>query len=84
MRNDRIRLTFLRPGWQERLDWFLASQGQGFNAQILGRSRMHEVAALESLSDGELLKLGLDRSDIPAFVFSDLLDSGPKDRKGDA
>ncbi|MDK3071851.1 hypothetical protein QO034_01900 [Sedimentitalea sp. JM2-8] len=84
MRNDRISLTFLRPGWLKRLDWFLASQGQGFNAQTLGRSRLHEVAALESLSDGELMKLGLCRNDIPAFVFSDLLEPGPKDRKGGA
>jgi hypothetical protein len=35
MTGNQLTLTLPDPGWRNRLDWFLASQGQGFNAQAL-------------------------------------------------
>ncbi len=84
MPNDQIHITALSPGWRVRLDWYLASCGQGFNAGMIGRDRLHDVAALEALSDVELSDLGLERADIPALVFADLFGVPTPDDAGDA
>jgi hypothetical protein len=72
MSKSTIHLDYAPPGWRGRLDMFLTEQGQGFNAHVLSQSRLHDLLALERLSDGELDRIGLKRADIPAFVFADL------------
>ena len=84
MSNDIIHITSLPAGWRDRLDLFLATQGQGFNAHLLSRSRLHDIAALESCSDIELLHMGLRRHQIPAFVFADLFGCESPDEPGSA
>lgn len=84
MRNTDIHLDYAPPGWRERLDVFLAGKGQGFNAELLTRSRLHDLLALEGFSDFELDQIGIRRDDIPAFVFADLFGDDEPDLSGDA
>lgn len=72
MATHATNLIFTRGGARARLDAFLASMGQGFNAYLERRSRMHEVQELNALSDQDLAKMGLKREDIPHHVFRDL------------
>ena len=58
---------------ETRLDAFLASLGQGFNAYLERRSRMDEIRSLEAKSDAELADMGLTRDRIPHHVFRDLM-----------
>ena len=63
----------LSPRLRQRIDQFFAGLGQGFNAYLEKRSRMDEMAALNALSDEELLKRGIRRDDIPRHVFRDIV-----------
>ncbi|MBS8225857.1 hypothetical protein DYI42_06370 [Vannielia litorea] len=65
--------TTFSPGMRARLDAFFATLGQGLNAYMESRSRMHEINRLNALSDKELAAMGLTREGIPRHVFSDLL-----------
>ena len=76
MQIDNVQLRYPHPGWRQRLDSYFTNLGQGMNAGALMRSRMGEVAGLESLSDAELRELGLQRTDIPERVFGDLFQAG--------
>ena len=55
------------------LDGFFSGIGQGFNAYLTARSRMHEIEALNARSDAQLAEMGLRREDIPRHVFRDIL-----------
>jgi hypothetical protein len=68
-------IAFARPGWRDRLDQYLVAQGQGFNAHLETRARLHEFVALDAKTDAELAELGLTRREVPAFVFADMLGS---------
>lgn len=78
MQQQPIDITFLRPGLRTRLDLYFAQIGQGFNTARACRERLHDLVALDSLSDAQLRAIGLTRADIPAFVFADLLWTAPK------
>lgn len=58
---------------RKRLDEFFASLGQGFNAYLERRCRTEEIERLNAKSDEELAKMGLNRRDIPRYVFRDML-----------
>ncbi|WP_146344649.1 hypothetical protein [Falsiphaeobacter marinintestinus] len=73
MQHDHVDISSLRPGLRARVDLYLVSLGLGFNAGLAYRDRLHDLIALDSLSDAQLIAMGLDRTQIPAFVFSDLL-----------
>lgn len=75
MHQDNIEFGRLRPGLRARVDLYLASVGQGFNAGTAYRARLHDLVALDALSDAQLIAMGLTRADIPAFVFGDLLNA---------
>lgn len=59
-------------GFRARLDNFFASFARGFNAYVESRSRIHQIHALNNLSDEELAKRGIKREGIPSYVFRDL------------
>lgn len=58
---------------RDRIDAFMVSFGQGFNAYAERRSRVHIIQALEAKSDSELQAMGLRREDIIRHVFRDLM-----------
>lgn len=58
---------------RDRIDAFMVSFGQGFNAYAERRSRLHIIQALEAKSDVELAEMGLKREDIIRHVFRDLM-----------
>ena len=58
---------------QSRLDAFLVSFGQGFNAYLERLARTDQIARLQTKSDEELAKMGLTRDQIPHYVFRDML-----------
>ena len=60
------------PGLRARLDAFFATIGQGMNAYMESRSRMHQINRLNALSDEELAEMGLKRDEIPRHVFRDI------------
>ena len=64
--------TAAERGLRDRIDAFLASMGQGFNAYLERRSRKDEIARLEEMSDAELARLGIARDRIVHHVFRDL------------
>ena len=53
-------------------DRMLASIVRGFNAYADARSRRPLIAKLEAKTDAELAAMGLQRDQIPFFVFRDL------------
>lgn len=55
-----------------RLDAFFTGLGQGMNAYIHRKSRSDEIDALNAKSDEELAAMGLQRDDIPRYVFRDI------------
>lgn len=55
------------------LDQYLAEVGMGFNSYPDRQRRLHDIAALDALDDAELAAYGIERVDIPAFVYRDLL-----------
>lgn len=55
-----------------RIDAFFAGIGQGMNAYIHRKSRSDEIDALNAKSDAELAAMGLERDDIPRYVFRDI------------
>ena len=55
------------------LDHFLAEVGQGFNSYPDRQRRLQDIAELDALDDAELAEVGIERVDIPAFVYRDLL-----------
>ncbi|WP_375690448.1 hypothetical protein [Pseudooceanicola sp. LIPI14-2-Ac024] len=59
-------------GFRARFDNFLTGLGQGFNAYVESRSRVHQIHKLNALSDAELAKRGIKREEIPSYVFRDL------------
>lgn len=73
MTEMEIEIGFASADWRRNLDRFLAEKAAGMNGYILSRARLASVARLHNLSDAELAGMGLDRADIPAFVFEDLL-----------
>jgi hypothetical protein len=56
-----------------RIDALFLGLGQGFNAYLERKSRLHEIEALNAKTDAELQAMGLRRDDIPRHVFRDLL-----------
>ncbi|GAA6163776.1 hypothetical protein NBRC116590_14800 [Pelagimonas sp. KU-00592-HH] len=78
MNEDEPDIEFRAGRLLQRIDMFLASQGMGFNAGTERRRRLHEAYALDALSDCELAYMGMNRADIPAFVFADLLGGGAR------
>lgn len=58
---------------RDRLDAFMVSFGQGFNAYAERRSRVHIIRSLEAKTDSELQAMGLKRDDIIRYVFRDLM-----------
>lgn len=77
MNDDTVYMDYAPTGWRDRLDAFLVAQGQGFNARLISQDRLHDLMALERFTDAELERIGLQRQDIPAFVFADLFGSVP-------
>jgi len=73
MAETDLTTRFLPPTWRRDLDLFMAERAPGMNAYMLTRQRLLSVAHMHSLSDSELAAMGLRRTDIPAFVFEDLL-----------
>ena len=71
-----VEMRYPAAGWRQRLELYFAGIGQGVNAGTLSRARLGDIAALEGLSDAELSARGLNRSEIPAHVFADLLGPG--------
>lgn len=55
-----------------RIDAFFAGIGQGMNAYIHRKSRSDEIDALNAKTDAELAAMGLERDDIPRYVFRDI------------
>ncbi len=76
---DTLDITILRPGLRARVDLYFAGIGQGFNTGMAYRDRLHDLAALDGLSDAALIAMGLTRSQIPAFVFADLFSPAQAD-----
>lgn len=66
-------IAFLPDSWRRDLDLFMAERAPGMNAYMLSRARLASVARLAMMSDAQLAQMGLERADIPAFVFEDLL-----------
>lgn len=73
MTRDNVTFRYPAPGWRQRLDLYFAGMGQGMNTSALARARLRDIAALEGLTDDELARRGLCRTDIPSVVFADLL-----------
>ncbi|MDZ7709002.1 MAG: DUF1127 domain-containing protein [Roseovarius sp.] len=69
---DQI-VQFMPATWRHDLDLFMAERAPGMNAYMLTRHRLASVARMHALSDADLAGMGLTRSDIPAFVFEDIL-----------
>lgn len=65
--------TIPLPSLRARFGSFFAGLGQSFNAYVERRSRIDQIQALDAKSDQELAELGLQRADIPRYVFRDLL-----------
>ncbi len=61
------------PVMRRRLDEFFASLGQGFNAYLERLARTDQIERLNAKSDAELAKMGLRRTDIPRYVFRDMM-----------
>ena len=59
-------------GFRDRMASFFAGLGDGFNAYIESRSRIHQIHKLNALSDEQLASLGITRDRITAYVFRDL------------
>lgn len=68
--------SLLSPGQSQRLDWFLASTGLGFNPTQGRAAREAEFARLDALPDGALRSMGLSRCHLPAHVYRDLFPIG--------
>ncbi|MFU8835652.1 DUF1127 domain-containing protein [Roseovarius autotrophicus] len=73
MTADIVHTRFLPAGWRRDLDLFLTERAPGMNGYMLSRRRIDSVMRLQALSDRDLAAMGLQRADIPAFVFEDVL-----------
>ena len=73
MTANNVQISFAPPGLKQRIDYYFASIGLGFNADGLRRKRLPQVIALECKSDDDLAQMGLRREDIVGHVFRDLL-----------
>lgn len=73
MAHTNVQTRFLPANWRYDLDLYLAERAAGMNGYMIARPRLASVARLNSLSDAELAAMGLQRRDIPAFVFEDIL-----------
>ncbi len=58
---------------RELFSRFLNGLGQGLDAYMTARSRMHQIEKLNAKSDAELAAMGLKRDEIPRHVFRDIL-----------
>lgn len=63
----------LTDSLRQQADRFFARLGQGFNAYLEVRARAGQIAALNALSDDQLARRGLRRSEIVEHVFRDKL-----------
>lgn len=77
MQHNQMDFRTISPSLRARVDLYLVSIGLGFNTGLAYRDRLHDLAALDSLSDAQLIAMGLNRPQIPAFVFGDLLSPVP-------
>ncbi|WP_010141739.1 hypothetical protein [Oceanicola sp. S124] len=59
-------------GFSAKLAGLMASISAGMVAYMERRTRSEQIAVLQSKSDEELAKLGINRDEIPAYVFRDL------------
>lgn len=73
MTEPDLEIQYLPKSWRRDLDLFLAERAPGMNAYMLSRHRLSSVARLQAMTDRQLDAMGLTRSEIPAFVFEDLL-----------
>ena len=71
MTEQPIGVTFA-PALEARLDGYFLTMGMGVNAAELKRERRDILYWLNAKSDAELALMGLNRPEIPAFVFRDL------------
>ncbi len=72
MANAMIDVRFLKSGLHQQVDDYFAALGQGTNAYLERRMRMAEILSLNAKSDAELARMGLEREEIPSYVFRDL------------
>lgn len=72
MTDTSLTYSAPRSGLRNRLDAFFAGLGQGFNAYLVSASRMRQIEALNAKSDEQLKAMGLQRDDIPRYVFRDI------------
>jgi uncharacterized protein YjiS (DUF1127 family) len=73
MAESDLITRFMPAQWRRDLDLFLVERAAGMNGYLLARQRIASMAYLQSLSESELASMGLSRSDIPSFVFEDIL-----------
>ncbi|KUF12210.1 hypothetical protein [Pseudoponticoccus marisrubri] len=73
MPRDNVQIGVGHTPLGQKIDWYFAERGLGFNANGLRRARLREIIVLESRSDAELARMGLTRDQILPHVFRDLL-----------
>lgn len=73
MTEPDVKVGFGPASWKQDLDLYLADRAAGMNAYLIRRTRLAGIARLNAMSDADLADLGLQRQDIPAFVFEDIL-----------
>jgi uncharacterized protein YjiS (DUF1127 family) len=73
MTDPDMHIHYLPRHWRRDLDLFMTEHAPGMNAYMLNRQRLSSIARLHAMTDRQLAAMGLTRSDIPAFVFEDLL-----------
>jgi len=66
-------LHFSERNPAQLLDAFLTEVGQGFSSFPDRQRRLQDIAELDALDDIDLAAFGIERDDIPAYVYRDLL-----------
>ena len=73
MTRDNVQIGMGSESLLQKIDWFFATRGMGVNPYALKRARLKQIIMLETASDEDLARIGLERDDILPHVFADLL-----------